>query len=214
MKRIAFTLMAICIMTTAIVAQKPALTVKQVTERLQQRYEMIDDATARFEQHVKFGFSNIEQTFHGTVTMKKPNRYRIESDNQTIVTDGSTVWAYSPVNNQVIVDRYKENQNSVSLEQFILNLPANYYAALLGSEKGTDGTLLNLKLTPKDDRSFVKTVKLWVEEGRWTVSKISIVDVNDTETTYIVNDLKLNTNVKEKTFAFTPPPGTEVVDLR
>ena len=195
-------------------AQEAALTVKQVTERLQQRYEMIDDATASFEQHVKFGFSNIEQTFHGTVTMKKPNRYRIESDNQTIVTDGSTVWAYSPVNNQVIVDRYKENQNSVSLEQFILNLPTNYYAAILGSEKGKDGTLLNLKLTPKDDRSFVKTVKLWVEEATWTVRRVSMIDVNDTETTYLVNDLKLNTNVKEKMFAFTPPPGTEVVDLR
>ncbi|MGB2868444.1 MAG: outer membrane lipoprotein chaperone LolA [Bacteroidota bacterium] len=197
-----------------VAAQQVALTVKQVTERLQQRYEMIDDATAKFEQVVKFGFSNIEQTFHGTVTMKKPNRYRIESDNQTIVTDGSTVWAYSPVNNQVIVDRYKENQNSVSLEQFILNLPTNYYAALLVSEKGKDGTLLNLKLTPKDDRSFVKSVKLWVEEGNWTVRKVAIIDVNDTETTYLVNELKLNTNVKEKTFTFTAPPGTEVVDLR
>ncbi|MFZ1977264.1 MAG: hypothetical protein WAV76_04860, partial [Bacteroidota bacterium] len=53
-------------------AQDAEITTKQVTDHIQRRYEMIDDAVAQFEQHVKFGFSNIEQTFVGTLTMKKP----------------------------------------------------------------------------------------------------------------------------------------------
>jgi chaperone LolA len=196
------------------IAQEKELTVKEVTDHIQQRYEMIDDAIAQFEQHVKFGFSNIEQTFDGTLVWKKSNRYRIESEHQTIVTDGITVWAYSNANNQVIIDKYKENQNSVSPEQFMLNLPSHYFTLILGIEKGKTNNLVILKLTPKDDRSFVNSVKIWVDERNWMICKILILDVNETETTYSVKDIKLNTNVKDKTFTFDPPAGAEVVDLR
>ena len=201
-----------CVMEAT--AQEKEWTVKQVTEQLHHRYEMIDDAVVQFEQHVKFGFSNIEQNFSGTLKMKKPKHYRIESEHQTIVTDGTTVWAYSTANNQVIVDNYKENSNSISPEQFMLNLPANYYASLLGIEKQSAGNVVLLKLVPKDDRSFVKSVKISVEENGWMVRKIVILDVNETETTYSVKDIKLNTNIKEKTFTFETPAGAEVVDLR
>jgi chaperone LolA len=195
-------------------AQEKEWTVKQVTEQLQHRYEMIDDAVVQFEQRVKFGYSNIEQNFTGTLKMKKPKHYRVESEHQTIVTDGTTVWAYSTANNQVIVDHYKENSNSISPEQFMLNLPTNYYASLLGKEKQATGNIILLKLVPKDDRSFVKSVKISVEENGWMVRKIMILDVNETETTYIVRDIKLNTNMKEKVFTFETPAGAEIVDLR
>jgi chaperone LolA len=213
MKRtIAAMLAFFCIAETA--AQEKELTVKQVTDQLQHRYEMIDDAVVQFEQHVKFGFSNIEQNFSGTLKMKKPKHYRIESEHQSIVTDGITVWAYATANKQVIVDNYKENSNSISPEQFMLNLPANYYTSLLGYEKQSTGNIVLLKLIPKDDRSFVKSVKISVEENGWLVRKIAILDVNETETTYTVKDIKLNTNIKDKTFTFETPEGAEVVDLR
>ncbi len=210
--KVAAALVLFCIIETA--AQEKEWTVKQVTEQLHHRYEMIDDAVVQFEQHVKFGFSNLEQSFNGILKMKKPKHYRVESENQTIVTDGKTVWAYSKANNQVIVDNYKENSNSISPEQFMLNLPANYYASLLGYEKHTTGNIVLLKLIPKDDRSFVKSVKISVEENSWMLRKITIVDVNETETMYTVKDIKLNTNIKEKTFNLETPEGAEVVDLR
>ena len=96
----------------------------------------------------------------------------------------------------------------------MLNLPANYYASLLGDEKQSSGNVILLKLVPKDDRSFVKSVKISVEENSWIVRKIVILDVNETETTYTVRDIKLNTNIKEKNFTFVAPEGAEIVDLR
>ncbi len=194
--------------------QQKELTVKDVTDRMQKRYESIQDATARFSQHVKFGFSKIEQDFAGTFRMKKPHKYRIETEYQTLVTDGVTVWSYSPVNKQVLIDRYKETPDSFTPDQFLLNLPANYYASLVPQEKAGQGSMIVLKLVPKDDQSFIKSMKVWVEESSWVVRKVEMLDVNDTEKTYTVQEIKINTNLKENTFAFTPPAGTEVVDLR
>jgi outer membrane lipoprotein carrier protein len=194
--------------------QQRELTVKEITDRLQKRYESIEDATARFSQHVKFGFSKIEQDFAGTLKMKKPHKYRIETEYQTLVTDGVTVWSYSPVNKQVLIDRYKETPDSFTPEQFLLNLPANYFASIVPQEKPGEGSMIVLKLVPKDDQSFVKSMKVWVEESSWVVRKVEMLDVNDTEKTYTVQEIKINTNLKENTFSFTPPAGTEVVDLR
>jgi chaperone LolA len=205
---------ALVFCAASVSAQDSDPTVKEITEKIQARSSMIDDAVATFQQHVKFGYSSIEQSFSGTLSLKKPNRYRIESDQQVVVTDGATVWAYTPTNNQVLIDRYKENENSLSPEKFLLNLPATYYVSLVGSEKSAGSTRYVLKLVPKDDRSFVRSVKVWIDGATWNARRIMLVDVNDTETTYVITELKLNTNLPLKTFSFSAPAGTEVVDLR
>ena len=212
MKKSATFLMIVVTLPGSLIAQD--LTVKEVTDKLQSRFEMIDDATAEFVKHVKLGFSNIEQTYSGAIAIKKPKKLRLETENETIVTDGASVWLYSPVNKQVIIDNFKENQNSISPENFLLNLPQNYSATLLGIEKGKKSPLITLKLVPKDDRSFVTSVKILVEEGSWTVRTIVIMDVNGTETTYAISDLRLNTNLSDKKFVYIPPQGVEIVDLR
>jgi outer membrane lipoprotein carrier protein len=214
MKRLLKNIVLLALFASVASAQEGTLTVKDVTQQMQNRYAMIDDATASFSKHVKLGFSDIEQTYTGTIMIKKPSKLRMEAENETIVTDGVTVWLYSPVNNQVIIDKYKENQNSISPENFLLNLPQNYYATLLAIGKDNNGPTATVKLVPKDDRSFVKSVKIVVDQGTWNVRTISILDVNDTETAYTIKDLKLNTNLSDKTFVYTPPPGVEVVDLR
>lgn len=189
-------------------------TVRDMTDRMQRRYDMVDDASASFTQSIKLGYANVEQSFKGSVVFKKPKRYRLESEHQTLVTDGVTVWAYAPANKQVIVDTYKEQRNSVSPEEFLLSLPTSYYATVVSRETiGGDATVV-LKLLPKDDRSFVRSVRLWVVESSAEVRRIQIIDQNETETTYAIESTRLNTNVSDATFSFSAPAGTEIVDLR
>ena len=200
--------------STLAFSQQREYSVKEITDKLQKRYDSLQDATAHFTQHVKFGFSKIEQDFSGTLRMKRPNKYRVETEYQTLVTDGATVWSYSPVNKQVLIDRYKETPDSFAPEQFLLNLPTNYYASLVQQEKKAEAAWIVLKLVPIDDQSFIKSMKVWVEEGSWVVRKVEMLDVNDTEKTYNVQDIRINTGLKDGTFVFTAPAGTEVVDLR
>jgi chaperone LolA len=174
----------------------------------------VDDATIKLEKHVKLGYSDIEQNFAGTLMMKKPNKYCLESEYQTFVTDGVTVWVYSAANKQVIIDKYKENTNSISPEQFVLRLPSDYYTSITDIEQTGSGRTIQLKLIPKDDRSFIKSVKLTVEESDWLIRRIVITDVGGTETSYAVRDIKLNTNIPDKKFSFEIPGGVEVVDIR
>ncbi|MEX1140374.1 MAG: outer membrane lipoprotein chaperone LolA [Bacteroidota bacterium] len=185
-----------------------------VTGGMQKRFAAMENTVARFTQEVRFGFSSIRQEFKGTLTMKKPNRFRIESEHQVLVTDGSTVWAYSPVNKQVVVDHYKENRNTISPDRFLVGIPENYYATILGTESVGKARLVTLKLVPKDDASFIRSVKLVVEAGTWLVKRIEVEDINESTTTYTIEELTFNSTIDDKVFAFAPPPGTDIVDLR
>ncbi|HEX9614364.1 MAG TPA: outer membrane lipoprotein carrier protein LolA, partial [Bacteroidota bacterium] len=145
---------------------------------------------------------------------KKPDNLRLESEHQTLVTNGVTVWAYSPVNKQVVIDHYKENRNTITPDRFLVNLPENYYATVLGTESAGQKRTVVLKLVPKDDTSFIRSVKMWVENGTWVVQTIEITDINETTTTYGIKDMTLNAKVDQSIFSFSPPPGTGIVDLR
>ena len=73
--------------------QKAKLNAAEVLEKVQEAYSNVEDASASFTQTVSLKYAKIEQTYTGTVMMKKGNKYRIESQEQTLVTDGATVWA-------------------------------------------------------------------------------------------------------------------------
>lgn len=185
-----------------------------ILEKVQGKYESIRDASLTFTRHVVFGVTQTRQDFAGTLAMKKGNRYRIELEDQTIVTDGKSVWTYSKINNQVFVDAYKEDSVSFSPDRVLVNAPENYTAAILGKEEVGKKEASILKLVPKSDKSNLKWMKVWVDRDEWLMRKIQLLDIADNLTTYEVGSLKLNAGLPDSTFRFTPPPGVEVIDVR
>ncbi len=195
--------------------QKEKLNAAEVLEKVQEAYSNVEDATAEFTQTVSLKYAKIEQTFTGTVMMKKGNKYRIESQEQTLVTDGTTVWAYSPVNKQVLIDAYKENPNTFSPEKFLVGLPKNFRATLV-DESGPDShAAYALKLSPKSGTAkFVKSLKVWIDDADWSVRGVEYIDMNETRTVYSLKDVRFNTGIPDDRFIFAVPEHVEVIDLR
>jgi outer membrane lipoprotein carrier protein len=187
---------------------------QDILEKVQEKYAEIKDATLHFSQKVKFNISKAEYSSSGILYMKKTNHYRIITDDRTFVTDGKTVWSYTPANKQVLIDTYKEEPRSFSPERFLLSVPKDFYSAILSREKFEGKNVVVLKLTPKEDNTSMKSMKLWIDDGEWLLWKAEIVDLNVNITTYAVSDIQLNTAISDSTFSFVAPPGVEVVDLR
>ncbi len=187
---------------------------KDLVDQLRKKYLSIDDAVVKFEQNVKYGVSKFEQSFNGTFYFKKKNKYRIETEQQIVVTDGNTSWLYSKINKQVIIDRYKEDKNALSPDKFLLSISDDYIPVILKTEKDGGKKVYILKLTPKSEDSFIESAKVWIVDGDLRIAKIEIVDVNGTVTTYIVKSVKFNSGLDDSYFKFSIPPDVKVVDLR
>jgi chaperone LolA len=194
---------------------KTKLTATEVLEKVEEMYATVNDASAEFTQTVSFKYAKVEQSFSGTVSMKKKNKYRVESQQQTLVTDGATVWAYSPVNNQVLIDTYRESPNTFSPEKFLVGLPKNFRAALVDDNTPEGHAATVLKLLPKSDVSkFVKSLKVWINDNDWSVRRVEYVDLNETRTIYSLKSIAFNSGISDERFAFKAPEKAEIVDLR
>jgi outer membrane lipoprotein carrier protein len=185
-----------------------------ILAKMQEKYESIRDASLTFTRHIVFGVTQSQQDFTGRLLMKKPKKYRIELEDQTIVTDGASAWTYSSLNAQVFIDNYREDSLSFSPDRILVNVPGNYSATLLGKEKVLERETSVLKLIPRSTKSTIKWMKLWVDQDDWLMRKIQLLDIGDNQTTYVIRDVKLNAGIPDTMFVFSPPPGVEVIDVR
>ncbi len=187
---------------------------QEVLEKVKKKYDAIKDAELKFSQQTKFEMSKLEQNISGTLFIKKENKYRVEAEGRLIVTDGITVWSYSPSNNQVLIDKFKLDERALTPEKVLAAAPKDYIASVVGNEKISKIETQVLTLVPKDEDSMVSRMKLWVDESTWLIKKVEIIDVNGKQTVYIVNDIKVNIGIPDSRFTYQVPSGVESVDLR
>lgn len=187
---------------------------EEVLGNVRKKYDAMNDAELRFTQRVRFPLAKVEQTVSGTLLFKKESKVRIETPDQTLVTDGTTVWSYSPSTHQVLIDRFKQDEQSVTPQKLLMGAAGGYQAALLGREKVGNTETVQVKLTPQGDQGLVVSIRLWIDDREWMVRQAEIIDANGKQTTYTVQQVKVNTGLPDARFVFQPPGGTDVVDLR
>jgi outer membrane lipoprotein carrier protein len=204
----------ICVVFASAAVVRAGDSAQDVLERVHARYEQMNDAEVRFTQKAKFALAKVEQEVSGTLQFKKTNKYRVEFEGQTVVTNGETVWSYSAQNNQVLIDRFKLDERSMSPERILTAAPEDYAATLVGREKTARGEAFVLKLVPRDAASVVKSMKLWIQESDWLIHKVEMLDQHGKETSYQVLSFKTNIGIPDARFVYQVPAGVEVVDLR
>ncbi len=187
------------------------ITAQDIIQNVQNVYKDITDAKASFTQSVKYGKGKTV-TSSGTLYIKKEKKYRIETGSMTIVTDGSTSWSYNANKKQVIIDYYKESGNSFSPNKYLFQYPENFYSDLQGTEQLAGADVYVLTLRPRE-AGYVKSAKLWVGKDDWIIKKIYIV-TDESTSTYSIKNVQLNAGLSASKFTFTPPEGTEVIDMR
>jgi outer membrane lipoprotein carrier protein len=211
MKKIPIILALLIFVVSPSIAGTP--TAADIVKNVQDKYSRTEDARINFTQTVLYPLSKVSKTVTGTLLLKKGNMYRINTDDKVMVTDGKTSWVYLPSSQQVLIDNFRNDKNNITPDKFLLNVPADYFAVLLSTKKADSGDVYILRLTPKSDNSFIRSIRLVVTND-WTVSSAEIADMNDTRYTYTVNSLKVNTGLPDSEFEFVPPKGAQVVDLR
>jgi chaperone LolA len=211
LKKIIFLCLSLTVLASNVLAGEDA---DALLKKVQKKYESWKDVTLSFTQQVKFSVTNSEQSFAGTLTMKKGNRYRIELEHQNIITDGISVWSINKTNKQVVVDKYHDDPKALTPEKVLTGIPKKYNASVLNKEETAGVELTVLKLLPKEERSSFRSIKMWIDEDKMIIKKIQILDASNNITTYVVTDLKIDSGLTDSIFVYKPESGYEIIDLR
>ncbi len=213
-KKISFSFSMLLVSLVIFVIARAGDDVDKIINKLEKRYASIRDASITFTQSIEFGVTKAKQTFDGKLIMKKGNKYRIEMEHETIVTDGESVWMFSKLNNQILIDKYKEDLASFTPDKILVNVPMNYNAVLLGNEKIDDKDVSILKFTPKNKKIKIKWMKVWIDKEQWLMKRIQLLDASENLISYLVKEVKYNSGIADSQFQFVSPAGVDVIDLR
>jgi outer membrane lipoprotein carrier protein len=187
----------------------------EVAAALQKKYDGIRDFSADFTQTTEGGVLRRKPvTERGTVFVKKPGRMRWNyksPEEKVFVSDGREIQLYVPADKQVIVSPLPTDDRATSAVLFLMgrgNLTRDFKVSY--GQGGTDSVYV-LRLEPKVRQAEYDWLQLTVDRSSLQIKELTAGDQQGGRSIFRFTDFKENAGVADKTFAFTAPPGTEVV---
>ena len=219
--RLAIALAMLLALIAPVAAQTaPSPTLEDVVRGVESAYGKMTDLKGEFTQSALNKSLNQTIDAQGIVYLKKGGKLRweyAEPTRQEIVSDGKTIWIYTPQLNQVNTGPAPE----------ALSGPAGSFLSGLGKlrehfsvrflnpaqPKDADGNLV-LDLTPKQPLPTLARLILSLDGKTYDVRKAVVYDQFENTVTMRFTKLAVNTGVPDKMFVFTPPKGAATVPLR
>jgi outer membrane lipoprotein carrier protein len=201
-------------------AQPPTPSLDDAIRGLEGAYGKMNDLKAEFDQTAFNKSLNQSIPAKGTVYLKKGGKLRWEYADPTpqqIVSDGKTLWVYTPALGQVNTGAAPE----------ALSGPAGSFLAGLGKvrehfgvrflnpaqPRDPDGSVV-LDLTPKQPLPTMARLILSVAPRSWEVRKAVIYDQFENTVTMQFRRTTVNSGLPDSLFTFVAPKGVATVPLR
>ena len=153
-----------------------------IVDKIQQKYEKIDDFHAKFIQEATVKVLNKVEKAEGEVWFKKPGKMRwnyYKPTKDQFVSDGSKIWFYDQEENQVIESNISSVADPSSSTTLLSGL--GKIKELFDTTFSTNGKLYEkdnfiLDLKPKNDGGEFNKVTIAVDKERLLVKTILLYD--------------------------------------
>lgn len=185
----------------------------ELARRIQAHYDTVKDFKADFTQTTKGAFLRQTSVEQGHLILKKVNKLRVTytgREKKVFVADGTNFYAH------FVSDKFgtvtplpKAGDASIAL-LFLAgrgNLLTDFTPALPASQP--DGRW-QLVLTPKTPQPDFDKLTLVVDRQTLALRGIITEDADAGTSTFEFRDLRENTGVSDREFAFAFPKGTEI----
>lgn len=181
----------------------------QAVVELQKRLELVNQYSADFEQTVRSSKGKEIQKGKGTFQVKRPNLFRMDTKSpqeNTIVSDGKTLWFYDPFVAQVTANWVSDAVNNTPFVLLTSNDKA--YWDRYDVQQNAD----SFTLKPKSKKSGIKQFDVRIDQNG-VMKGFSTIERDGQSNLYILRNIS-TVNVANDLFKFTVPKGVELDDQR
>ena len=217
--RYAVALLTLLVLVVSAAAQT-TVTLDDAIRGIEGAYGRMTDLKAEFTQTAFNKSLNQTIPATGKVYLKKGGKLRweyAEPTPQQIVSDGKTIWIYTPTLNQVNTGPAPEALAGPagSFLSGLGKLREHFSVRLLNpaQPKDADGNVV-LDLTPKQPLPTLQRLILAFDPNGWRLRKAVVYDQFENTVTMQFANLAINSGLEDKLFAFVPPKGTATVPLK
>ncbi len=189
------------------------ITADQLASQVEEKYRSLKTLSMDFTKITRSDIFETETEIEGKMIFKNPEKFRIETNQETIVCDGEFVWTYSVENQQVIKNLVDRSESLFRPNQYLSDFRSGYVPQLGGEDKLGRTICFKLLLSSKEEDAFIRRMIIWVDKKDHLARKLQYEDSNDNQVTLIFQHIKTNPKLKDSGFVFQTPPGVEELDL-
>jgi outer membrane lipoprotein carrier protein len=192
-----------------------AADVNKIIKNIQKTYDKLDNLSAVFSQIEIYKLTGSQNETTGRIFIKDGEKYRFESEDQVIVTDGKTVWTYNAISRQLLIDHVRKNSGALLPRDMLFKYPKTHFATLLKEENIDNDIYYTVRLDPKEGiKGFIKNIKIRVKKENWLVDEIETTSQNGSTSLFKITEINTKKNLEDILFIYQPPEGAQVVDMR
>ncbi len=145
-------------------------------------------------------------------------KFRIENPTDLIISDGTTIWHYTKLKKEVVIDKAESKGGSLSNVQELIKFSSNYSSVLTKKKN-----MYELELTPsKNISKILESVGgISLLKFRFTRSSKSRIAINKITARSLKGDIAVGKitiksvkKLNRSLFVFTVPAGAKTIDLR
>ncbi|MBF0185096.1 MAG: outer membrane lipoprotein chaperone LolA [Magnetococcales bacterium] len=183
-------------------------------DRLQRFLNKVKTLEADFYQRIENPEAGVPGESNGHISTSKPGRFRWDyqkPQEQTIVSDGETIWFYEPDLAQVTVSKAsKLDQTPAVLLSSTVSL-AQTFTWEIGEEPNLH--IPAIRLFPRQSGS-VKEIMLVLHPEREELLKLTTHDSLGHVSHFTFRGMRSNHPVAAERFRFAIPPGVDIIEDR
>ncbi len=175
--------------------------------RIQKAYENIKDIKGNFVQKSYIKDLKRTDTYSGQFFIKPPDmKWEFKGDKpQTVYITGEDILIYQKKEKQVFKSRFDRatyGQSPIALLGGFGDINKEFDVSM---KKG------RLILKPKMPMGIIAQIELTLSDGVFPIEALSILDTASNKIDVTLKDVRINTGLGERIFAFTPPEDAAVI---
>ena len=176
-----------------------------------QAYKNIDvDFNFKFENVTQ----EISENQKGNIKING-NKFRLELNQQIIISDDTTQWIYLKESNELQIMEYDSLDDMISPNKLFTIYEEGYKNSYVELKNESGITLHIIDLFPIESNAFQK-IQLQINSEKIQLHNIILFDKNGGSFTYLITKLSTDNNLDDNLFKFNPAeyPEIEIIDLR
>ncbi len=176
--------------------------------RIQKAYENIKDIKGSFIQKSYIKDLNRTDTYKGQFFIKSPKmRWEYKADKPQIVyITGDDIIIYQKKEKQAFkarFDRATYGQAPIALLGGFGNIKNEFDVSIKSEQK--------LLLKPKKTMGNIVSVEITTSSEEFPIESLTIIDTLSNRIDIYLKDVKINTELKDRLFEFSPPEGVNIL---
>ena len=172
--------------------------------------------SAHFFQESMLKAMQLSDTAEGRLIVKRPDKMRWEynlPDEQTIITDGQSLWIHRPEDNQVMVGRAPDFFGNGKGAGFLTDMNRIRENFAIQPQPADNDAYYRLEMVPIHPTAELNRVVLSVDKKSYQVDQVITYNAYGDETRIVLSDYRFNIDPEDGLFELEIPDGADVIQV-